>query len=383
MTDLGGAFLVEHLDVGGVRISTDVAGVTLTHRSQGIGLELDVPGVGKLMDFLRSCRVNRFNRRRAFRVPVEPGSGLEVEVEIDGVTHRAMTGDVSFTGILLEPSDDDAFELEIGQTVGVTLRLDGDCVTLESSVRRKAVEGVGLQFAESVKGDELDPVPELARVMANLERLWLQARVKTRVDEGFAELEISDAPVSALGDAFDTSIVGVPADEADIRIGDVIVRDSDDRLTLQSSSRPEVKIHFDVRGVGALFDFLRSSSVNPANRRRGFRIPLRAADGVAVVIHHRGTDLPAAPADVSLSGVLVEPEVAWPEEIRVGTEVDVTLRFAGEATRLASVVRRRAEGAYGIEFLDATNGEALTPPADLARMIARLERRWLAEYVAA
>ena len=87
--------------------------------------------------------------------------------------------------------------------------------------------------------------------------------------------------------------------------------------------------------------------------------------------------------DGGACGVLVEPEVAWPEEIRVGTEVDVTLRFAGEATRLASVVRRRAEGAYGIEFLDATNGEALTPPADLARMIARLERRWLAEYVAA
>ncbi len=380
MTDLGGAFLVEHLEVGGVRVSADHAGITLRHPSHTVALSLDLAGVGKLMDFLRSCTVNRFNRRRSFRIPVEPGAGLEVEVSIAGVTHGATTGDVSFTGILLEPREGDRLPLTVGDVITITLRLGDDCVTLRSSVRREALEGVGVHFLDSLRAGEVDPVPDLARLMAKLERLWLAARVSARlepIDSTCVE------PTGAAGDAFasDTGLSG--ALPGSIAIGDVIVRDSEDTLCFHSASQPEVQINFDIRGVGALFDFLRSSSVNPANRRRGFRIPLVMDDGVRATIRHGPMVLEAAPLDVSLSGALLHPRGDWPEEIPIGTAIEVRLHLDDECATLAAAIRRRAGAGYGVEFTEAVRGEELTPPANLARMIARLERRWLAEYVAA
>lgn len=383
MTDLEGTFLVEHLEVGGVQIYAADDGIKLTHPPHGVGLALDLEGVGKLMDFLRSCTVNRFNRRRAFRIPVEPSAGLRVEVDVHGVTHTASTGDVSFTGIFLEPSDAQALTLTVGQVVIVTLRLDDDSVTLRSSVRRNASEGVGVHFMDSLKAGEVDPVPDLARLMAKLERLWLAARVTASIEPADPDVEDPGMRPGAAGDAFASEAAPGAVGPERVSIGDVTVTDSEDTLTFQSASHPDVEIDFDIRGVGALFDFLRSSSVNPANRRRGFRIPLESDDGVRATIRHGRTVLEASPLDVSLSGALLKPTGEWPEEIPVGTPIEVRLHLDDECTTLNSAIRRRAGVCYGIEFVDAVDGEELTPPPDLARLIARLERRWLAEYAAA
>ena len=164
MSDLTGAFLVEHMEVGDVRISADGGGLTLT-TDGGQTLHLDVAGVAQL------------NRRKAFRVPVDTSSGLETQVMVEGEAFAAVTHDLSFTGIRLEPLEQGAWELHEGQVVDVHLVLGKDSVVLRASVRRIADEGFGIHFLDSIGEDGVDPIPELASIMARLERQWLAARV--------------------------------------------------------------------------------------------------------------------------------------------------------------------------------------------------------------
>lgn len=166
-----------------------------------------------------------------------------------------------------------------------------------------------------------------------------------------------------------------------ITIGHVVISDHEDGITFGSLSEPGLEIKLRARGVSALLDFLRSSSVNPANRRQGFRIPLELADGLRATVDHNGRLLEAVVMDVGLSGIRIEPTDSSAPELEAGAKVDVTLRLGTASTTLRSEIRRRAGSGYGIVFLDALEGDEPAPPPEFAKMIAQLERRWLAEQV--
>ena len=85
--------------------------------------------------------------------------------------------------------------------------------------------------------------------------------------------------------------------------------------------------------------------------------------------------------DVSLSGIRIEPVDSSAPELEIGAKVDVTLRLGPDSTTLRSEIRGRAGNGYGIVFVDALEGDEPAPPPEFARMIAQLERRWLAEQV--
>ncbi len=166
-----------------------------------------------------------------------------------------------------------------------------------------------------------------------------------------------------------------------ITIGDVVIANEEQGITFRSVSEPGAEISVQARGAGSLFDFLRSSSVNPATRRRGFRISLEPADGLRATVANDETSVEAVALDISLSGVRLEAVDPSAPGLEVGALVDVTLHLGDESTTLRSEIRHSAGARYGILFLDALAGDEPAPPPAFARMIARLERRWLADHV--
>lgn len=167
-----------------------------------------------------------------------------------------------------------------------------------------------------------------------------------------------------------------------LTIGNLVVATDDGGICFSDATEGSIKLQ--PRAVAALFDFLRSSSVNPANRRRGFRIPIESGDGLESYVACDKGSFAAQVMDISLSGIRLEAIDSDAPQLEPGDEIKVTLAFGESATDLRGEVKRRAGEGYGIVFADAalapqcdTDG----PMADFARIIALLERRWLTQHV--
>ena len=153
-------------------------------------------------------------------------------------------------------------------------------------------------------------------------------------------------------------------------IGQISVSADDNGLDLR---RGEHCVHVDPDGAHELLDFLRSVSVNEANKRRAFRIPLVPESGLAVNLHSDSHSFPATPRDISLNGIFVELTDTSPS-LNVDQTVDVQLEYGGERLSVAASVRRVEAAGYGLEF---TAPESDKPPAALSAMIMELQREWL------
>jgi hypothetical protein len=113
--------------------------------------------------------------RRAFRVPiVESTDGLSVSIvfgESQSWTPRVL--DISLAGVQVEFTEDPSPDLPILARVQVELNLGDEHLLLRGVIRRRDEGRYGVFFPEVLRGGELDPPAMLRKIVARLERRWL------------------------------------------------------------------------------------------------------------------------------------------------------------------------------------------------------------------
>ena len=119
--------------------------------------------------------------RMAYRVKVLPDSPLTVRVTTsDGRTWDAGAVDMSVTGMLIKfgTEGDAAPILRIGTTIGIALSLHPNMVSLKAEVRRRVGSSYGVFFHDVADEKGLLPPPALQWIVSELERQWLQDRIR-------------------------------------------------------------------------------------------------------------------------------------------------------------------------------------------------------------
>jgi len=116
--------------------------------------------------------------RLAFRVPVSTNAEVAVTMAREGMSMDATTVDLSLAGVQLKlPRDVD---LQIGERIPLVLRHAEESFPMQAEVRRvdrHATEArVGMWFPVCMRDGKLDPPPELAKMVGQLERRWLRGR---------------------------------------------------------------------------------------------------------------------------------------------------------------------------------------------------------------
>jgi len=165
--------------IGDVIVSTDgQALVMCCTDNEALRIHLDSDGIEELMDFLRSCVVNEFNQRKAFRIPVFPSSGLSARLRISQKTWSVTPKNISLTGIFVEFPYGDTPGLEKDSDVELTIQLESKALTLRGIVRRREANGYGILFPECLRDGEVYPPDSLRQMVMELQKRWIKNRVK-------------------------------------------------------------------------------------------------------------------------------------------------------------------------------------------------------------
>ena len=164
-------------EIGDVVIATDGESLTLSREGEPVvNLRLDSAGLAELLDFLRSVRVTRFNRRRGFRVPIV-SDDLRVRLGGDFAHVDTKPRDVSLSGVFLEFPRGTVPALEMGDNVEVSVGLSKFASTMQGIVRRRTDEGLGIEFSHAANAEAPTPPADFSRIVMRLEREWLSARL--------------------------------------------------------------------------------------------------------------------------------------------------------------------------------------------------------------
>ena len=168
---------MSRVEIGGVVITAEAGRVTFSHAGEPTAkIELDSEGLSELMDFLRSVRVDRQNRRRGFRVPVLSNRfRARLRGALSSVETRAR--DVSLSGIFLEfPSG--VPPIDVDDRVQIFLEYGNDATELSGTVTRRTEKGVGVVFSHAANAQAPTPPAEFSRIVMLLETEWLAARLR-------------------------------------------------------------------------------------------------------------------------------------------------------------------------------------------------------------
>ena len=117
--------------------------------------------------------------RRAFRVPVLAEIGLTVSMTVDGKEYRPRPGDISFGGMMVVFPEKGVPDLAVGQTMQMTVELEGQQVELKGEVRQcfgDHKNKFGIFFPECYRGDAFHPPEAFRRIVMNTEKAWLKHR---------------------------------------------------------------------------------------------------------------------------------------------------------------------------------------------------------------
>lgn len=169
---------MKQIEIGGVTFAADESGLTLTRAGEPGTLRLDPEGVSELLDFLRSVRVNQFNRRRGFRVPVLT-SNLRVTLHGGFGTVEALARDVSLSGIFLEFERHRMPDVHVEDPVQIGIILGDESTVMDGIVRRRTGDGFGIVFSHAADTNDPSPPAAFARIVMYLEREWLAARIRS------------------------------------------------------------------------------------------------------------------------------------------------------------------------------------------------------------
>ena len=129
--------------IGDVIVSSDGQALDMRHiHNEALRIRLDGDGIEELIDFLRSCVINEFNQRKAFRIPIFTSCGLSVTLRIFQKTWTVTPKNISLTGIFVVFPDGDTPDLDKDSEVELTVQLENKALTLRGLVRRREAKGV-------------------------------------------------------------------------------------------------------------------------------------------------------------------------------------------------------------------------------------------------
>jgi len=117
--------------------------------------------------------------RTAYRVPIgkKPAPCARLSTQ-DGQILLPIPIDISLTGILVEFATAEDPDLTPSEEVDLELHLGDDTVHLRAEVRRRDGHRYGLFFPETVTKCGVQAPQSLRNIVENLERAWLQKRVR-------------------------------------------------------------------------------------------------------------------------------------------------------------------------------------------------------------
>jgi hypothetical protein len=161
-----------------------------------------------------------------------------------------------------------------------------------------------------------------------------------------------------------------------IRIGNLTAEFDGKQLTLFPPGNAEsVSLH--VSEVYELFDFINGFHIPEVNTRMAFRVPNFAESSLRVQI---GVDLKifeTTPVNISMNGILLSFPSEQPE-LEIGQPVSLVLSSDSTRLKIHGEVRSTRGKNFGIFFPETVKGKELNPPHELAELVMKLQREWLA-----
>ncbi len=141
-------------------------------------VRLSIPDNPEIEDFVSAVVPATPNRRAAFRVPILMPSELQVTLAFGGRKRPVGAANISLIGVLVEVRPEELPELLPGTEVGLTVQLASTSVSLQGVVFHLESYACGIQFTDVWRGDDLRPPTELRRIVAELQRTWLDTRIE-------------------------------------------------------------------------------------------------------------------------------------------------------------------------------------------------------------
>lgn len=177
MTRPGEEERVSRLEIGDVVIATEGDLLTFSRRGESVvRIQLDSDGLSELLDFLRSVRIDRQNRRRGFRVPVV-SDRFQTRLGGDLAAFATRARNVSLSGIFLE-FPERMPDIDIGHQIEIAIDYRNETAALSGTVTRRTKKGFGVVFEHAADARDPTPAAEFSRIMMLLEREWLAARLE-------------------------------------------------------------------------------------------------------------------------------------------------------------------------------------------------------------
>jgi hypothetical protein len=131
-----------------------------------------------LNDFLCSLKPGEQELRLGFRVPLSISSRLSASIAFGDKTCSVKPLNLSLSGILVEFSKGEVYQMPIDTQVKIRLQLQDTTIVINGVVSRRSGNQYGIFFPDSVRDNELDPPDSLQAICTKLEKQWLRGRVK-------------------------------------------------------------------------------------------------------------------------------------------------------------------------------------------------------------